>query len=156
EIDEIIREKKKNNKSKCAFCSRLRRGHLYTFASENKFTKIALGHHREDANETLLMNMFFSGRLKGMAPLLHSDNGCNVVIRPLIYTAEADIACYAQYMKVPIIHESCIPEAESHRALVKKLICELEETHQDISNNMISAQKRITPSHLLDPAYFSD
>jgi tRNA 2-thiocytidine biosynthesis protein TtcA len=87
----------------CALCSRLRRGALYRFAAENGITKIALGHHRDDIVETLFLNLFHGGRLKAMAPKLRSENGRHIVIRPLAYVAERDIARYARGMRFPLI-----------------------------------------------------
>src|SRR5690606_4087136 len=114
----------------CGLCSRLRRGALYTFARNNGFTKIALGHHREDAIETLFLNMFYGGRLKAMPPRLLSDDGTNIVIRPLIYCSEADIKAYAKAKQFPIIPcNLCGSQEHLQRRAIKQMLAEWNRKH---------------------------
>src|ERR1700749_98647 len=111
----------------CGLCSRLRRGALYRFASENGVTKIALGHHRDDIVETLFLNLFFGGRLKAMAPKLLSDDGRQIVIRPLAYVAERDISRYARAREFPIIPCTlCGSQTHMQRLVVKRMLNEWE------------------------------
>ncbi len=138
-------------KTFCGLCSRLRRGILYNYASNHEFTKIALGHHREDINETLLMNMFFNGRITSMPPKLHSNDGRNTVIRPLAFVDEASILKLQEEMKFPVIPcNLCGSQENQQRVEMKKLLSDLNQIHPGISGNMLAAQKNITPSQLLD------
>ncbi len=138
-------------KTFCGLCSRLRRGILYNYASNHGFTKIALGHHREDINETLLMNMFFNGRITSMPPKLHSDDGRNTVIRPLAFVDEASILKLQETIKIPVIPcNLCGSQENQQRVEMKKLLSDLNQIHPGISGNMLAAQKKITPSQLLD------
>jgi len=135
----------------CSLCSRLRRGILYRVASELGATKIALGHHRDDIVVTLLMNMFFGGRLKGMPPKLVSDDGRHVVIRPLAYVAEADLQRWADHRRFPIIPCTlCGSQADAQRMLVKRMIHEWEREYPGRIDNMLGAMGRVVPSHLMD------
>ena len=135
----------------CSLCSRLRRGILYRVASELGATKIALGHHRDDIVVTLLMNMFFGGRLKGMPPKLVSDDGRHVVIRPLAYVAESDLARWAQVRQYPIIPCTlCGSQGNLQRAQTKAMIHEWERKYPGRIDNMLRAMAHVTPSHLLD------
>src|SRR4051812_1224625 len=114
----------------CGLCSRLRRGALYRFASENGITKIALGHHRDDIVETLFLNMFFGGKLKAMAPKLRSEDGRHIVIRPLAYVSERDIERYATAREFPVIPcNLCGSQQNLQRAAVKKMLAEWETVH---------------------------
>ncbi|HVK31429.1 MAG TPA: tRNA 2-thiocytidine(32) synthetase TtcA [Burkholderiaceae bacterium] len=135
----------------CSLCSRLRRGILYRVASELGATKIALGHHRDDIVVTLLMNMFFGGRLKGMPPKLVSDDGKHVVIRPLAYVAEADLERWATVRQYPIIPCTlCGSQDNLQRAQTKAMIHEWERQYPGRIDNMLRAMGHVVPSHLLD------
>jgi tRNA 2-thiocytidine biosynthesis protein TtcA len=139
----------------CSLCSRLRRGILYRVAGELGATKIALGHHRDDMVATLLMNMFFGGRLKGMPPKLVSDDGRHVVIRPLAYVAESDLECWAEQRRFPIIPCSlCGSQPNLQRAQIKQMLREWERHYPGRIDNMAAAMGRITPSHLMDRNLF--
>jgi len=135
----------------CSLCSRLRRGILYRVASELGASKIALGHHRDDMVVTLLMNMFFGSRLKGMPPKLVSDDGRHVVIRPLAYVAESDLVRWAQHRQFPIIPCSlCGSQDNLQRVQVKKMIHEWERQYPGRIDNMLTAMGKVVPSHLMD------
>lgn len=135
----------------CSLCSRLRRGILYRVAGELGATKIALGHHRDDMVVTLMMNMFFGGRLKGMPPKLVSDDGRNVVIRPLAYVAEADLERWAQHRQFPIIPCTlCGSQDNLQRAQIKAMLHDWERQYPGRIDNMLGAMGRVVPSHLMD------
>ncbi len=138
-------------KTMCSLCSRLRRGILYRVAGELGATKIALGHHRDDMVVTLLMNMFFGARIKGMPPKLVSDDGRHVVIRPLAYVAEADLARWAEQRQFPIIPCTlCGSQDNLQRVQVKKMIHEWERQYPGRIDNLFSSMGHIVPSHLMD------
>jgi len=135
----------------CSLCSRLRRGILYRVASELGATKVALGHHRDDIIVTLLMNMFFGGRMKAMPPKLVSDDGKHIVIRPLAYVAETDLERWADVRQYPIIPCTlCGSQEGLQRAQIKAMLREWEKKHPGRSDNMLRAMGQLTPSHLLD------
>ena len=135
----------------CSLCSRLRRGVLYRVAGELGATKIALGHHRDDIVTTMMMNMFFNGRLKGMPAKLVSDDGRNVVIRPLAYVAESDLAAWAEHRGFPIIPCSlCGSQDHLQRVQVKQLLHDMERQYPGRIDNMFRAMGHVVPSHLLD------
>jgi tRNA 2-thiocytidine biosynthesis protein TtcA len=139
-------------KSTCSACSRFRRGILYDTAVELGCTKIALGHHRDDLVETLLLNALYAGSLKAMPPKLRAKDGRNVVIRPLCYAAEADIAAFAAAMAFPIVPcDLCGSQPNLRRKRVKALLAELSTEHPAVMGNLLNALGRVVPSHLLDP-----
>ena len=142
-------------KTTCALCSRLRRGALYRHAREIGATKIALGHHRDDILETLFMNLFFGARLKAMPPKLQSDDGTNVVIRPLAYVPEADIIRYAQARAFPIIPcNLCGSQENLQRRVVGEMLRGWEQEHPGRLTNIARALTRVSPSHLMDAGLF--
>jgi tRNA 2-thiocytidine biosynthesis protein TtcA len=139
----------------CGLCSRLRRGALYRFAAENRVTKIALGHHRDDIVETLFLNLFFGGRLKAMAPKLLSDDGRHIVIRPLAYVAERDIARYARGRAFPLIPcNLCGSQENLQRVAVKRMLAEWEREFPGRTESIASALRNVEPEHLGDPRRF--
>lgn len=151
----LVKEKVAPGKTTCSLCSRLRRGILYKTAEELGANKIALGHHRDDILETLLLNLFFGGRIKAMPPKLLSDNGGNVVIRPLAYCEEADIKRYAAAMKFPIIPcNLCGSQPNLKRQEMKQLLREWESKHPDRIRSMFSSISSVVPSHLMDQELF--
>ncbi|MBV9622226.1 MAG: tRNA 2-thiocytidine(32) synthetase TtcA [Gammaproteobacteria bacterium] len=139
----------------CGLCSRLRRGALYRFAAERGVTKIALGHHRDDIIETLFLNLFFAGRLKAMAPKLRSDDGRHIVIRPLAYVAERDIARYARGRAFPLIPcQLCGSQPNLQRVAVKHMLARWEREFPGRSESIFSALRHVEPAHLCDPRRF--
>jgi tRNA 2-thiocytidine biosynthesis protein TtcA len=142
-------------KTMCSLCSRLRRGALYRVAGELGATRIALGHHRDDALETFLLNLFYGGQLKAMPPKLRSDDGRHVVIRPLIYCEEADLAAYAELKQFPIIPCSlCGSQENLKRNEMKALLREWEQRFPGRVETMLNSLKHVRPSHLLDREAF--
>ncbi|WP_048307613.1 tRNA 2-thiocytidine(32) synthetase TtcA [Halomonas sp. PR-M31] len=151
----VVKEKTPEGKTTCALCSRLRRGSLYGFAEEIGATKVALGHHREDILETLFLNMFYGGTLKAMPPKLLSDDGRNIVIRPLAYCREADIAEFARLMEFPIIPcNLCGSQPNLQRQVVKEMLGEWEKTHPGRLETMFKAVTNVAPSQLADRDLF--
>ncbi len=146
----IVTDKIPEGKTYCSLCSRLRRGILYRVASEMRCTKIALGHHREDILQTLLLNLFFAGALATMPPKLVAQDG-HIVIRPLSYCAEEDIAAYAKEKAFPILPcDLCGSQDNLQRKIVGTMINDLEEKHPGIKAVMLAATQNVRPSHLLD------
>jgi tRNA 2-thiocytidine biosynthesis protein TtcA len=138
----------------CGLCSRLRRGALYRFAGENGITKIALGHHRDDIVETLFLNMFFGGKLKAMAPKLASEDGRHIVIRPLAYVPEREIARYARGREFPIIPcNLCGSQENMQRVVVKKMLAEWEKEFPGRTESIFSAIRNVETAHLADPEH---
>ncbi|WP_110602503.1 MULTISPECIES: tRNA 2-thiocytidine(32) synthetase TtcA [Salinicola] len=151
----VVKEKTPEGKTTCALCSRLRRGSLYGFAEEIGATKVALGHHREDILETLFLNMFFGGSLKSMPPKLLSDDGKNIVIRPLAYCREADIAEFSRQMAFPIIPcNLCGSQPNLQRQVVKEMLAEWEAKHPGRLETMFKAVTNVAPSQLADRNLF--
>lgn len=142
-------------KTLCGLCSRLRRGALYRFAAENRITKIALGHHRDDIIETLFLNMFFGGRLKAMPPKLLSEDRRHVVIRPLAYVSERDIERYAAAREFPIIPCTlCGSQDHMQRLVVKRMLNEWEAQSPGRLEAIFSSICNVAPSQLADPELF--
>ena len=142
-------------KTLCSLCSRLRRGALYTYAGQNGFTKIALGHHRDDLVNTFFLNLFFHAKLSGMPPKLLSDDGRHVVIRPLAYVREADFEAYAEAKRFPIIPcNLCGSQDNLQRKQVKKMLEQWERESPGRVETMARALSDIRPSQLSDPKLF--
>ncbi|HMM74194.1 MAG TPA: tRNA 2-thiocytidine(32) synthetase TtcA [Gammaproteobacteria bacterium] len=142
-------------KTLCSLCSRLRRGSLYTFAKACGMTKIALGHHRDDIVETLFLNMFFGAKLKAMPPKLQSDDGEHIVIRPLAYCRESDLAAYAEARAFPIIPcNLCGSQEHLQRKQIKQMLADWEKKHPGRVENVFRSLQHVTPSHLADPAQY--
>lgn len=138
-------------KTTCGLCSRLRRGTLYGFAEEIGATKIALGHHKDDIVETLFLNLFFSGRLKAMPPKLLSDDRRNIVIRPMAFCREADIAAYAEYKQFPIIPcNLCGSQENLQRQVIKDMLAGWDEQTPGRIETIFSALQKVSPSQLAD------
>jgi tRNA 2-thiocytidine biosynthesis protein TtcA len=148
---EIVVEKTAPGKAYCSMCSRLRRGILYNAAVELGCTKIALGHHRDDSIETLMLNLLYAGQIKAMPPLLHSDDGRNTVIRPLIYCAEKDIVTLSSSIGFPILPCTlCSTQPDLKRAQIKRLLDDLNDDNPHVRGNMFAALSNVRPTHLLD------
>lgn len=142
-------------KTYCGLCSRLRRGVLYRYASENGITRIALGHHREDIVETFFLNLFHAGKVKAMPPKLLSDDGRHVVIRPLAYCAEADIAAYARLRGFPIIPcDLCGSQEKLERVKIKRMLRGWEDATPGRIEQIFRGLQRVRPSHLADRELF--
>lgn len=151
----IVTDKIEAGKTMCSLCSRLRRGHLYTFAEAHGMNKIALGHHRFDIMETFFLNLFHGGQLKAMPAKLQSDDGKHIVIRPLAYCDERDIAKYATWKAFPIIPcNLCGSQENLQRQAVKKMLLEWDRLQPQRVENIFAALGRVRPSHLLDGELF--
>lgn len=147
----IVKRLIPEGKTMCSLCSRLRRGILYRVAGELGATKIALGHHRDDMLQTFFMNMFFGSRLKGMPPKLVSDDGRNIVIRPLAYVAETDLEKWAAHRQFPIIPCTlCGNQENLQRVQMKKMLREWERQFPGRLDNIFTAMGNLTLSHLMD------
>jgi tRNA 2-thiocytidine biosynthesis protein TtcA len=143
-------------KTTCSLCSRLRRGVLYRVAGELGATKIALGHHRDDILETLFLNLFYGGKLKTMPPKLVSDDGRNIVIRPLAYCKEKDLAAYAEIENFPIIPcNLCGSQKNMKRQAVKEMLQQWEKKSPGRLETMFTALQNVQPSHLADPRLYN-
>ena len=142
-------------KTTCGLCSRMRRGALYAYAEDNGFNKIALGHHRDDIIETFFLNMFYGGQLKAMPAKLKSDNGKHIVIRPLSYSREKDIAEFAELKKYPIIPcNLCGSQDNLQRVQMKKMLNQWDREFPGRIETIFNGMKNIKPSQLLDRQLF--
>jgi len=151
----IVKRVIPEGKTMCSLCSRLRRGVLYRVASELKATKIALGHHRDDILQTLFLNLFFGGKLKSMPPKLVSDDGRHVVIRPLAYCEERDLARWSDIQNFPIIPcDLCGSQENLQRQQVKQMLNDWERRFPGRIESMFQALGNVVPSHLLDPKLY--
>jgi tRNA 2-thiocytidine biosynthesis protein TtcA len=151
----IVKEKTEPGKTYCGLCSRLRRGNLYSYAESIGATKIALGHHRNDIMETLFLNMFFGGKLKAMPPKLLSDDGRNIVIRPLAYCKEKDIETYSRLKQFPIIPcNLCGTQENMQRKEIKKMLNDWEKQHPGRLEVLFKSILNVAPSHLGDTSLF--
>ncbi len=147
----VVKRLVPEGKTMCSLCSRLRRGALYKVAGELGATKVALGHHRDDMVQTLFMNMFFGGRMKGMPPKLVSDDGRHVVIRPLAYVAEADLVRWAEHRAFPIIPcNLCGSQTHLQRVKVGQMLRDWEREQPGRIDRIFRAMGDIVPSHLMD------
>jgi tRNA 2-thiocytidine biosynthesis protein TtcA len=147
----VVRRLVPEGKAACPVCSRLRRGILYGAAEELGCTKIALGHHRDDLVETLLLSALYAGALKTMPPRLRADDGRNVVIRPLCYAAEEDLAALAEALRFPVIPcDLCGSQPNLRRRAVKELLAGLSRQHPAVKGNLLHALGHVVPTHLLD------
>jgi tRNA 2-thiocytidine biosynthesis protein TtcA len=153
DIAGLLKAKLAPDEGCCSLCARLRRGRLYGLAPELGCNKIALGHHKDDLIETLLLNLFFTGQLKSMPPWLRSDDGLNEVIRPLAYVDEADLATFASAQGFPIVCCACpacgVRDNQQRRA-VKAQLAELERSHPGLRSSILTAMANVVPSHLMD------
>ena len=151
----VVKRVVPEGKTLCSLCSRLRRGSLYTFATEQGMTKIALGHHREDIVETLFLNMFFGSKLKAMPPKLQSDDGEHIVIRPLAYCRESDLTAYAEVRRFPIIPcNLCGSQEHLQRKQIKQMLADWEKRHPGRVENVFRSLQHVVASHLADPALY--
>jgi len=151
----IVKEVIPEGKTTCGLCSRLRRGSLYGFAQDIGATRIALGHHRDDIVETLFLNMFFSGKLKAMPPKLLSDDGKNVVIRPMAYCKEKDLARFADYKAFPIIPcNLCGSQENLQRVQIKKMLLDWERQYPGRTETIFRSICNVAPSQLADGKLF--
>jgi tRNA 2-thiocytidine biosynthesis protein TtcA len=147
----IVKEKIPEGQTYCSLCSRLRRGIIYRYAEENGYTKIALGHHRDDLIRTLLMSILYNGEIRSMPPKLLSDNKKHILIRPLAYCQETDIAEFSKLMGFPIIPCTlCGSQENLIRKKIKKLIDELAAENPKVPSNMLAALGALKPSQLMD------
>jgi tRNA 2-thiocytidine biosynthesis protein TtcA len=151
---EIVEEKLQPGQTPCSLCSRFRRAYLYDAADRHGCNKIALGHHMDDLIETLLLNLFFSGRLASMPPRLVSDDGKHVVIRPLAYVAEEETKAFARERGYPIVRCGCLSCGlpDQKRQVVKRMLIELERENPGLKRQMLGALRNVNPGHLLDPS----
>jgi len=151
----IVKRLIPEGRTTCSLCSRLRRGHLYRVANELGATKIALGHHRDDIVETLFLNLFYTGKLKAIPPKLRSKDGRHLVIRPLAFVKEADLARYAELREFPIIPcDLCGSQDDLNRKKVKAFLLKWEQEAPGCSDSIAAALANVAPSFLMDPRLF--
>jgi tRNA 2-thiocytidine biosynthesis protein TtcA len=151
----VVKAKVPEGRTTCGLCSRLRRGTLYSFAETIGATKIALGHHRDDMVETLFLNMFYGSRLKSMPPKLRSDDGRNVVIRPLAYCKEKDLIALAEHKQFPIIPcNLCGSQENLQRQNIKAMLNDWEKQHPGRVENIFRSMQNVSPSQLADVNLF--
>lgn len=151
----VVRNVVPEGKTMCGLCSRLRRGALYRFARQHDMSKIALGHHRDDIIETFFLNMFHGGKLKGMPAKLRSDDSRHIVIRPLAYCRERDIAEYAQAQQFPIIPcKLCGSQTDSERHMIKEMLANWQRTSPGRIESIARSLRHVIPSHLADRELF--
>lgn len=151
----VVKRVVPEGKTTCGLCSRLRRGALYSFAGRHGVTRIALGHHRDDIIETLFLNLFNGGRLKAMPPKLLSDDGAHVVIRPLAYCSEQDIARYAELRGFPLIPcNLCGSQPNLQRQAIKAMLATWKKQHPGRIENIFRAIANVSPSQLADRKLF--
>jgi tRNA 2-thiocytidine biosynthesis protein TtcA len=151
----IVREKIPAGKTTCSLCSRLRRGVIYRTAKELGANKIALGHHRDDIVHTLFLNLLFGGKLKAMPPKLVTDDGAHVVIRPLAYCSESDIARFARGMEYPIIPcNLCGSQNNLQRQKIREMMADWDRRYPGRTESVFTALQNIVPSHLADAGLF--
>ncbi|KAB2926696.1 MAG: tRNA 2-thiocytidine(32) synthetase TtcA [Dechloromonas sp.] len=151
----VVKEKIPEGKTTCSLCSRLRRGIIYRTAKELGANKIALGHHRDDMVHTLFLNMLFGGKLKAMPPKLVTDDGAHVVIRPLAYCAEADIAKFARGMEFPIIPcNLCGSQDNLQRQKIREMMQDWDKRYPGRTEAVFTAMQNVVPSHLADNTLF--
>ncbi|MEF8701138.1 MAG: tRNA 2-thiocytidine(32) synthetase TtcA [Candidatus Accumulibacter sp. UW26] len=151
----IVKDKIPPGKTTCSLCSRLRRGVIYRTAKELGANKIALGHHRDDIVHTLFLNLFFTGQIKAMPPKLVTDDGAHVVIRPLAYCAEADIARFARGMAYPIIPcRLCGSQDNLQRQKIREMMADWDLRYPGRTEVVFSALQKVVPSHLADQVLF--
>lgn len=152
----IVTEKLDNTQTYCSLCSRLRRGNLYRIAREEECSALVLGHHRDDVLETFFMNLFHGGRLAAMPGKLVNDEGDMLVLRPLVYAAEEDLAKFAEAMRFPIIPcNLCGSQDGLQRNAMKKMLNDIEAKMPGRKDTMIRALTNVRPSHLLDKRLFN-
>jgi tRNA 2-thiocytidine biosynthesis protein TtcA len=151
----VVKAKVPEGKTTCGLCSRLRRGSLYAFAEEINCNKIALGHHRDDIVETMFLNMFYGSKLSAMPPKLRSDDGRNVVIRPMAYCKEDDLAAYAEIKQFPIIPcNLCGSQEKLQRQEIKKMLSQWEKEHPGRVQSIFGSLQNVAPSQLADTELF--
>lgn len=152
----VVKKKIPEGKTYCSLCSRMRRGNIYSYAEANGYKKIALGHHRDDLIESLLMSIMYSGQIKSMPPKLITDKKKNIVIRPLAYCQEADIIAYAKEQEFPIIPcNLCGSQENLTRKKVKKLIADLAGQNPKVPSNILGALGNMQPSQLMDDKHWN-
>lgn len=150
-IYSIVKQKELKGKSYCVLCSRLRRGHIYTYAKKHNFSKIALGHHRDDLIESLLMSIMYNGIISSMPPKLKSQDGQNIVVRPLVYCQEQDIINYAKEQNFPIVPCGlCGIKKDMSRSNTKELIATLAKKNPKIPSNILHSLSAVKVSQLMD------